>query len=62
MQKIKVLVVEDSSFFRGLLVKYLNKDPELEVVAFEALNAGAVDFVAKLAKQEDMLFRCFLRQ
>lgn len=50
MQKIKVLVVEDSSFFRGLLVKYLNKDPELEVVAFEALNAGAVDFVAKLAK------------
>lgn len=49
MQKIKVLVVEDSSFFRGLLVKYLNKDPELEVVVFEALNAGAVDFVAKLA-------------
>lgn len=105
MQKIKVLVVEDSSFFRGLLVKYLNKDPELEVVAsaqdpfeardmivkyqpdvmtldiemprmtgleflrklmpqypmpvvmisslsdkvFEALNAGAVDFVAKPA-------------
>ena len=105
MRKIKVLVVEDSSFFRGLLVKYLNNDPELEVVAsaqdpfeardmiikyqpdvmtldiemprmtgleflrklmpqypmpvvmisslsdkvFEALNAGAVDFVAKPA-------------
>ena len=105
MSKIKVLVVEDSAFFRGLLVKYLNKDPELEVVAsaqdpfeardmivkyqpdvmtldiemprmtgleflrklmpqypmpvvmisslsdkvFEALNAGAVDFVAKPA-------------
>lgn len=105
MRKIKVLVVEDSTFFRGLLVKYLNNDPELEVVAsaqdpfeardmivkyqpdvmtldiemprmtgleflrklmpqypmpvvmisslsdkvFEALNAGAVDFVAKPA-------------
>lgn len=105
MRKIKVLVVEDSTFFRGLLVKCLNNDPELEVVAsaqdpfeardmivkyqpdvmtldiemprmtgleflrklmpqypmpvvmisslsdkvFEALNAGAVDFVAKPA-------------
>lgn len=108
MRKIKVLVVEDSTFFRGLLVKYLNKDPELEVVAsaqdpfeardmivkyqpdvmtldiemprmtgleflrklmpqypmpvvmisslsdkvFEALNAGAVDFVAKPAMSD----------
>lgn len=105
MRKIKVLVVEDSAFFRGLLVKYLNNDPAIEVVAsaqdpfeardmivkyrpdvmtldiempgmngieflrklmpqypmpvvmisslsdrvFEALNAGAVDFVAKPA-------------
>lgn len=105
MRKIKVLVVEDSAFFRGLLVKHLNSDPALEVVAsandpfeardmivkykpdvmtldiemprmngieflrklmpqypmpvvmisslsdkvFEALNAGAVDFVAKPA-------------
>ena len=105
MRKIKVLVVEDSVFFRELLVKHLNNDPALEVVAsakdpfeardmivkhkpdvmtldiemprmngieflrklmpqypmpvvmisslsdkvFEALNAGAVDFVAKPA-------------
>lgn len=116
MRKIKVLVVEDSAFFRGLLVKYLNNDPDLEVVAsaedpfeardmivkykpdvmtldiemprmsgleflrklmpqypmpvvmisslsdkvFEALNAGAVDFVAKPAmtdrkKLEDLM-------
>mgnify|MGYP003303145731 CR=1 FL=1 len=108
MRKIKVLVVEDSAFFRGLLVKYLNNDPALEVVAsaqdpfeardmivkykpdvmtldiemprmngleflrklmpqypmpvvmisslsdkvFEALNAGAVDFVAKPAMSD----------
>ena len=108
MRKIKVLVVEDSVFFRGLLVKYLNNDPEIEVVAsaqdpfeardmivkykpdvmtldiemprmngleflrklmpqypmpvvmisslsekvFEALNAGAVDFVAKPAMSD----------
>lgn len=31
-QKIRVLVVEDSLLFRGLLVKYIEKDPELEVV------------------------------
>lgn len=105
MRKIRVLVVEDSAFFRSLLVKHLNNDPALEVVAsaqdpfeardmivkykpdvmtldiemprmngieflrklmpqypmpvvmisslsdkvFEALNAGAVDFVAKPA-------------
>jgi len=108
MRKIKVLVVEDSAFFRGLLVKHLNNDPALEVVAsaqdpfeardmivkyrpdvmtldiemprmngieflrklmpqypmpvvmisslsdkvFEALNAGAVDFVAKPAMSD----------
>jgi len=108
MRKIKVLVVEDSVFFRELLVKHLNNDPALEVVAsakdpfeardmivkykpdvmtldiemprmngieflrklmpqypmpvvmisslsdkvFEALNAGAVDFVAKPAMSD----------
>lgn len=44
MEKIKVLVVDDSALFRELLVKYLNEDPELEVVAqandpFEARDA-----------------------
>lgn len=41
---IKVLVVEDSLMFRELLVKHLNQDPELQVVAvasdpFEARDA-----------------------
>ena len=33
MRKIRVLIVEDSLVFRELLVKNLNKDPMLEVVA-----------------------------
>ena len=33
MQQIRVLVVEDSIFFRELLVKNLNKDPMITVVA-----------------------------
>lgn len=33
MGKIRVLVVEDSMMFRELLVRHLNSDPELEVVA-----------------------------
>lgn len=44
MRQIKVLVVEDSMFFREILVKNLNKDPALKVVAavsdpFEARDA-----------------------
>lgn len=44
MRKIKVLVVEDSMFFREILVKNLNNDPALQVVAavkdpFEARDA-----------------------
>ena len=44
MLQIRVLVVEDSMFFRDLLVKTLDKDPALEVVAsardaFEARDA-----------------------
>lgn len=44
MRKIRVLVVEDSLVFRELLVKNLNKDPAIEVVAtandpFEARDA-----------------------
>ena len=33
MRKIRVLVVEDSLMFRELLVKNLNADPGIEVVA-----------------------------
>ena len=44
MRRIRVLVVEDSMFFRELLVKTLSKDPALEIVgsardAFEARDA-----------------------
>ncbi len=44
MRQIKVLVVEDSMFFREILVKNLNQDPALKVVAavrdpFEARDA-----------------------
>lgn len=44
MRKIRVLVVEDSMLFKELLVKNLNKDPAVEVVAtandpFEARDA-----------------------
>ncbi|MBO5488505.1 MAG: chemotaxis response regulator protein-glutamate methylesterase [Eubacterium sp.] len=44
MTKIRVLVVDDSLMFRKLLVKHLNEDPDLEVVAeandpFEARDA-----------------------
>ncbi len=43
-EKVKVLVVDDSMVFRSLLVKYINEDTELEVVAvandpFEARDA-----------------------
>ena len=44
MTKVRVLVVDDSLMFRKLLVKHLNEDPDLEVVAeandpFEARDA-----------------------
>ncbi len=116
MRKIRVLVVEDSLFFRELLVNTLNKDPAIEVVAaardafeardliikhrpdvmtldiemprmsgleflkklmpqypmpvvmisalsdkvFDALNAGAVDFVAKPAYSDRKMLEEFV--
>ncbi len=47
MRKLKVLVVEDSAFFRGLLVKYLNEDPSLEVVASAQDPFEARDMIVK---------------
>lgn len=47
MRKIKVLVVEDSLFFRELLVKHLNNDPELEVVASAQDPFEARDMIVK---------------
>ena len=47
MNKIKVLVVEDSAFFRGLLVKHLNNDPALEVVAAAQDPFEARDMIVK---------------
>lgn len=116
MRQIRVLVVEDSLFFRDLLVKTLDKDPAIEVVAsvrdafeardaiikyrpdvmtldiempkmsgieflrklmpqyplpvvmvsslsdkvFDALNAGAVDFVAKPAYRDRKMLEEFI--
>ena len=116
MRRIRVLVVEDSMFFRELLVKTLSKDPALEIVAsardafeardaiikhrpdvmtldiemprmsgieflrklmpqypmpvvmvsslsdkvFDALNAGAVDFVAKPAYSDRKMLEEFI--
>jgi len=47
MRKIKVLVVEDSLFFRELLVKHLNRDPEIEVVASAVDPFEARDMIVK---------------
>jgi len=47
MRKIKVLVVEDSVFFRELLVKNLNKDPAIEVVAGARDPYEARDLIIK---------------
>lgn len=47
MSTIKVLVVEDSLFFRELLVKHLNKHPEIEVVASAADPFEARDMIVK---------------
>ena len=47
MSKIRVLVVEDSLFFRELLVKHLNRHPEIEVVASAADPFEARDMIVK---------------
>lgn len=47
MRKIRVLVVEDSLFFRELLVKHLNKDPEIEVIASAGDPFEARDMIVK---------------
>lgn len=47
MRKIRVLVVEDSMFFRELLVKNLNADPALEVVASARDPFEARDMIVK---------------
>ena len=47
MRKIRVLVVEDSLFFRELLVKHLNNDPEIEVVASAGDPFEARDMIVK---------------
>lgn len=47
MRKIRVLVVEDSMFFRELLVKHLNNDPALEVVASARDPFEARDMIVK---------------
>lgn len=47
MKKIRVLVVEDSLLFRELLVRNLNEDPEIEVVAVATDPFEARDKIIK---------------
>ena len=48
---IKVLVVDDSSFFRRRVSEIVNQDPDLEVVAVAVNGKEAVDMAAKLKPQ-----------
>ncbi len=47
MRRIRVLVVEDSIFFRELLVKTLSQDPALEIVASASDAFEARDMIIK---------------
>ena len=47
MRKIRVLVVEDSMFFRELLIKNLSKDPAIEVVGGARDPFEARDMIIK---------------
>ena len=47
--RIRVLVVEDSAFMRGLIRQILHSDPEIEVVGQAADGMQAVEAVASLA-------------
>ena len=47
MRKVRVLVVEDSLFFRELLVKHLNRHPDIEVIASAADPFEARDMIVK---------------
>ncbi|MBB1437118.1 chemotaxis response regulator protein-glutamate methylesterase [Shewanella sp. SG41-4] len=48
---IKVLVVDDSSFFRRRVSEIVNQDPDLEVVAVAVNGKEAVEMAAKLKPQ-----------
>lgn len=48
---IKVLVVDDSSFFRRRVSEIVNRDPELEVIGTAANGAEAVKMAAELNPQ-----------
>ncbi|MGL5393405.1 MAG: response regulator, partial [Shewanella sp.] len=48
---IKVLVVDDSSFFRRRVSEIVNQDPELEVIATASNGAEAVKMAAQLHPQ-----------
>ncbi|UAL44957.1 chemotaxis response regulator protein-glutamate methylesterase [Shewanella inventionis] len=48
---IKVLVVDDSSFFRRRVSEIVNQDPELEVVAVAVNGKEAIDMAAKFKPQ-----------
>ncbi len=45
MQKIKVLVVDDSAFMRRAIATMLGKDKEIEVVATARNGEEALEFI-----------------
>lgn len=47
MQKIKVLVVDDSAFMRRAIATMLGKDKEIEVVATARNGEEALEFIKK---------------
>lgn len=48
-ERIRVLVVEDSGFMRGVIRRILTSDPQIEVVGLAADGVEAVEAVASLA-------------
>ncbi|MCS7172037.1 MAG: chemotaxis-specific protein-glutamate methyltransferase CheB [Armatimonadetes bacterium] len=48
MRRVRVVVVDDSPTFRGLLCSALEQDPEVEVVGLAAHGAQAVELVRRL--------------
>lgn len=48
-ERIRVLVVEDSGFMRGVIRRILTSDPQIEVVGLAADGMEAVEAVASLA-------------
>lgn len=54
-RRIKVLIAEDSSVMRALLVHLLRGDPALEIVGMVADGQAALDFVVNASERPDVV-------